>query len=351
MRVTVILPSLNPDQRLVQTVQGLLGEGFERIVVVDDGSDQAHQEPFAQIAGLPGCVLLRHGKNLGKGRALKTGFNYFLCHTEQDVGVVTADGDGQHHPADVARCARELEAFPDSVVLGCRDFSGPDVPARSRAGNRTACAMFRLAAGLKISDTQTGLRAFSRRAVWELLDVEGERFEYETLMLLELPGRGIPFREVPIRTIYLDENSSSHFRPVADSLRILRLLLRFVAASLASFGVDIVAFWLLNLVLGDMELSRRVLLATVGARLLSSLFNYAVNHKVVFARKKGVKGSLWRYYLLCVVQTALSYGGVYLLSLALGGRGEVLCKIAVDLALFFLSFQIQREWVFREEKP
>ena len=128
-------------------------------------------------------------------------------------------------------------------------------------------------------------------------------------------------------------------------------MLRFVAASLASFGVDIVAFWLLNLVLGDMELSRRVLLATVGARLLSSLFNYAVNHKVVFARKKGVKGSLWRYYLLCVVQTALSYGGVYLLSLALGGRGEVLCKIAVDLALFFLSFQIQREWVFREEKP
>ncbi len=346
MRVTIVLPSLNPDDKLLQVVDALVERGFHRILLVNDGSDQEHLAPFEQAARHPQCVLLRHAKNLGKGRALKTAFNYFLCHPEGDVGVVTVDGDNQHHIDDIVACAQALEAHPDALILGCREFSGPDVPPRSRIGNRTASFLFRVLAGVKVSDTQTGLRAIPSRWLWEFVDLYGERFEYETNMLLEVPRLGISLREQPIRTIYLEENVGSHFRPVQDTLRIARLLGKFLASSLASFVVDILLFWLLEWLLTPVELALQLLLATVGARVVSSLVNYSLNRKAVFGHKGRVGGSMARYYLLCVVQTAASYIGVWALTALTGGAFAVLWKVVVDLVLFFISFQIQREWVF-----
>ena len=346
MNVTVVLPSLNPDHKLMQVVDALVKGGFHRILLVNDGSDPDHLAPFEEAARYPQCVLLRHYKNQGKGRALKTAFNYFLCHPEGDVGVVTVDGDNQHHIDDILACARLLEEHPDTLILGCRDFSGPQVPPRSRLGNRSASFLFKALAGLSISDTQTGLRAIPARWVEAFADLYGERFEYETNMLLEIPRLAIPYREQPIRTIYLDENAGSHFRPVRDTLKICRLLLKFLAASGASFAVDILAFWLLEWLLTPLSLARRLLLATAGARLLSSLFNFSLNRKAVFHHRGAVAGSLGRYYLLCVLQAAASYGGVCLLTWLSHGAGPVLWKILVDCLLFLLSFQIQREWVF-----
>ena len=347
MNVTVVLPSLNPDHKLMQVVEALVKGGFHRILLVNDGSDPAHMAPFEEAARYPQCVLLRPYKNLGKRRALKTAFNYFLCHPDGDVGVVTVDGDNQHHIDDIIACARLLEEHPDSLILGCRDFSGPDVPPRSRVGNRSASFLFKALAGLSISDTQTGLRAIPARWVEAFVDLYGERFEYETNMLLEIPRLEIPYREQPIRTIYLDENAGSHFRPVRDTLKICRLLLKFLAASTASFLVDILAFGLLEVLLAPWDLARRILFATAGARILSSFFNYTLNRKAVFRHKGAVGGSLSRYYLLCVLQAAASYGGVYLLTWLFHGQHSVAWKVLVDGLLFLLSFQIQREWVFR----
>ena len=349
MKITVVIPALNPDEAIRKTIVQLLEKGFERIIIVDDGSDSAHQSHFLWAEENPHCVVLRHARNLGKGRALKTAFNYFLCYPQGHDGVVTVDADGQHHPEDVLACACYMQQHKNQLTLGCRDFSLPDVPPKSRWGNRSICFLFRFFAGIQLGDTQTGLRAFPTKIVDMVLDMKGERFEYETTMLLELKRRNVSFGQVPIRTIYENNNKGTHFRPIQDSLQILHLMLKFVAASLGSFVVDIGAFAILSILLESLPISLQIFLCTMGARAISSAVNYFVNKKVVFSKEKTQSGSLLRYYLLCVAQAIASFAGVFALVHFLGSQGEVLFKSIVDVLLFLVSFHIQRDWVFKEE--
>lgn len=197
MKVTAIVPSYKPDEKLAGVLRDLTAAGFERIIVVDDGSGPDYEAYFRQAEGYPQCVLLRHEVNRGKGGALKTAFAWFLEHTGEDLGVVTVDGDGQHTAADALRCARELEAHPDSLVLGVRQFDGADVPLRSRIGNQATIWCFRVLCGVGVSDTQTGLRAIGTDFLRALCTVPGDRYEFETNMLLATSRLGIPIREVP----------------------------------------------------------------------------------------------------------------------------------------------------------
>ena len=171
------IPSLNPDDKLLSPVRSLREEGFTRILVLDEGSREESAPVFARVKSECGCELLRHPINLGKGRALKTAFMYILNTYPACAGVVTVDADGQHKAKDVAACARALLDHPDSLILGCRDFNESGVPARSRFGNRLTRRVFSFLCGLKVSDTQTGLRGMSKRLMEAFLPVMGERFE------------------------------------------------------------------------------------------------------------------------------------------------------------------------------
>lgn len=351
MNISVIVPSYNPDEKLISTVRGLAEEGFKDILVVNDGSDDKHLEPFVEVEKLPQVTVIRHEVNKGKGRAMKTAFLYCMENRKEIEGVVTVDGDGQHRPADVRRCCEAMRSNAEKkcVALGCRDFSRPDVPPRSRMGNNITKAVFRFACGIRISDTQTGLRAIPASLLPFMADVEGERYEYETQMLLEMNKAGIPFEEVTIDTVYIEENASSHFHPFRDSFKIYSVILKFVMNSLLSFVIDIALFTLLEYLIGD-RMGRRAMLltATVGARAVSSLYNYHVNRGGVFESDAPVKSTLPRYYVLCVCQMLVSYGLVYLLSEILE-TGKILTsvlKVLIDTTLFLLSFQIQRRWVF-----
>jgi glycosyltransferase involved in cell wall biosynthesis len=354
VNVTVVLPSLNPDEKMVNTVKGLLKEGFEDIVVVDDGSDEPHKKYFEEVAALAGVHVLTHEKNQGKGRAMKTAFAYIMNNRSDISGVVTVDGDGQHLPKDIRKCVETMEVEKDKVILGVRDFSGADVPARSRFGNNLTKGVFRLACGIKISDTQTGLRAIPFQYLPIMIQIEGERYEYETNQLLIIKKQKIEMKEVVIETVYLDDNSSSHFHPIRDSLKIYEVIFKFLASSLCSFVVDITLFTIINMVLAhsSVDAKIRLLVATAGARLISSLVNYTMNRKVVFQSEESVGSSLPRYYLLCVCQAAASYGLVYLFVGILfhlnGSILETLIKFIVDMCLFFVSFRIQQRWVFKK---
>lgn len=345
MKVTAIIPSYNPDGQLARVVEELAGAGFARVIVVNDGSGPAYAPIFEQVATMPGCKVLSHPHNMGKGKALRTALEAFLAAPEGDIGVVTLDGDGQHRTEDVAACARALEDRPDSLVLGTRDFSGKDIPARSAFGNKMTRLLLRLCFGVRVCDSQTGLRGIPAGFARRLLDLPGDRYEFETHMLLEAKRCEVPFVEVPIQTIYIDDNAASHFRPVADSLRIYTLLLKFGLSSLLSFVVDISLFALLNLLLAGLPASARYLLATAGARVCSALFNFLLNRTMVFGSKSHPLGAMLRYGVLCVAQMLCSYGGIYLLAEALGVPA-VPAKIVVDTLLFFASFQVQRRWVF-----
>lgn len=357
--VAAVVPSLNPDQRLKATVDGLLAEGFEDVVLVNDGSRPETLGYFQELAQRPQVTLLTHEANRGKGAAMKTAFRWLLEHRPQCAGVVTVDGDGQHHPEDAMACAgRMLER--EEVVLGCRDFSRPEVPPRSRMGNRITCAVFRIFCGQAISDTQTGLRAIPRRYLAALAAVAGERYEYETNMLLALKDQRIPYGEMAIRTIYLEENRGSHFHTVRDSWRIYKLILahffRYTLSSLASAAADTGLFGLLSwLLAGTLAGTALTAAAALGARVLSSLLNFSLNRWVVFQSRGCLGRSLVRYYALAVpllLAQFLLTEGVFRAA-HIGDRQTMLRTVIYGLvmaALFVGSYMIQHRWVFAPEE-
>ncbi len=350
--MSVVLPSYKPDEKLFAVLDGLTEKGFTDIIVVNDGSGSGYDALFKKAAAYANVTVLTHPENRGKGRALKTAFSYCLENRPSCSGVITVDGDNQHHPDDILACCEKLAENPDLVVLGTRSFSAQEVPFRSRFGNIITRSVFRIACGIKITDTQTGLRAISRKYLPLLLETAGERYEYETNMLLEMKSHEIPFTEVGIRTIYLDENNSSHFHPIKDSFKIYRTIFAFVASSFISSLIDLALFYLYVSLLTHFfpESAWNITAATAAARICSSLCNYMLNSKKVFRTKN--KTSLARYYLLCVLQFAASSGLVSLFSSAFtaGNLLKTLIKAVVDITLFFISYRIQREWVFKKQE-
>lgn len=349
--IPVIIPSYEPDEKLPGLLKALKEAGFQNIVLVDDGSGEGFEHFFQQAQEEYGCRVLRHAVNQGKGRALKTAFNFCLQEFKDAVGVITADSDGQHSPECILACGDALLAHPEALILGCRCFEGEDVPARSEFGNKCTRAVMKYLTGITVSDTQTGLRGIPASFMEQLLMVKGERFEFETNMLLETKERKIPIVEVPIRTIYIEENRTSHFNPIKDSLKIYMIFGKFLFSSLSSSVVDLVLFSLFCFLMRDMQWGRigYITVATVLARVLSAFYNYSLNLKVVFQSEKTVRSTLPRYILLAAVQMSLSaflVGKLY----PLFGGAEVLIKMPVDVFLFFLSFLIQREFVYADRK-
>ena len=348
-RVSVIIPAYKPDQKLIGTLEGLRAAGFTDILVVDDGSGPDFAPVFEQAQAIPGCTLLRHPVNRGKGAALKTAMAFFAQNRPEQAGVVTADADGQHLPADIAAVAA---AMVDSgqVALGVRDFSHPSVPFKSRAGNRITIAVFRLFLGMKLRDTQTGLRAIPRKYLDPLAEAKGDRYEYETNMLFLMNRCRVPFVEVPITVVYLEDNRSSHFRAVRDSARIYALFLKYLCSSLGACVVDELAFFLLKLSgLFSALPVPATFPAAVLARVISSLLNFLVNAKVVFGGQVD-RRSAARYYILAICQITASASLVFLaehLFSITSPALSTLVKIVVDTLLFFISFRVQHRWVFR----
>lgn len=348
--LSIIIPSYNPDEKLIKVVEGLREKGFHDIIVVNDGSDSLHQEPFSLIDRY--CTVIHHKVNKGKGKAMKTAFEFCLDNRKKSAGVITVDGDNQHHPDDVYACGKALLENPDHLILGCRNFSGDDVPTRSKFGNNITRGVFRFLCGLKISDTQTGLRAISTKRLPEMLEIKGERYEYETNMLLETKNYDIEITEVPIRTIYLDENNSSHFNPIKDSIKIYGIIIKFFINSIASTGIDLLLFFVADSLLHRTLLpeAAMIFMATAFARVCSSLFNYKMNRKVVFGQ--GSATSIVKYYVLCVCQMSVSAGIVFALSSVFHATSvlSTILKAITDTCLFFISFRIQKDWVFRREQ-
>ena len=352
---TLIIPSLDPDEKLSQTVFSAIAEGVDDIILVDDGSSGDNRHIFTELeTTLPQVTLLTHEKNLGKGAALKTAFTYFLKNRTGRDGVVTADGDGQHRIEDIIACAREMTRGEKAVVLGCRNFDLAGVPAKSRLGNKITSLVFRLFFGMKLSDTQTGLRAVPTQYVSSLMEAKGTRYEYETNMLLLMGQNQIPYREVKIETVYFDHNNASHFRPVRDSIRVYGLVVKYAANSLASSVVDLLMFYLFGQFVFVGGGRRAVLLSTVGARVISSVVNFAMNRQFVFESRSGMVQAFIRYVCLAVPVMLVSWLTVYSLSTlagsGIGQAGRTLLKAPVDTVLFLISFRVQRRWVFAEKQ-
>ena len=349
--IVILIPAYHPDERLPRYIRELKEAGLERILVVDDGSGEPYGALFKD-AEKEGAVILSHEVNRGKGEALKTGFRQVLSDYPECAGVVTADSDGQHTPKDIIRVAGELTEHPEALILGVRDFSGTDIPPKSLFGNRLTVKVFKALHGKYISDTQTGLRGIRKELLPQMLSLRGSRFEYEMGMLVFAAHEKIEIREIPIETIYTEENKGTHFRPIVDSVKIYGFLLasffRYLFSSLSASLIDLLCFTLFNLILfSNLPLRENVLLSTVFSRIISSLYNFFMNRRVVFRAEKGHAGKqMLKYYILAAVQMLLSAGLVYCFTRILNWNATVV-KVMVDTVLFFISFQVQNRLIFK----
>lgn len=349
--VAAVIPVFNPEPGLRALAETLLGM-YKTVVVVDDGSCE-NIEGFDVLPD--GVQLVRHEVNRGKGRAIKTGIRYLKDNCPEVDVAVFVDGDGQHRPDDVKKVVdKSLEC--GCPVLGVRNFREAGIPFRSRFGNVITAGLVRLMYKIPIYDTQTGLRAIPGRLFDMMLETDGERYEYEMRLFGKLSDRRERLEQVDIETIYIESNRASHFRPLRDTVRIYRGLfggrfLKFIGSSFAGFIVDNGMFALILAVLGGFGLSRSVdiLIAFAAARIVSSSVNYVCNKKLVFHSDAGYGVSAGKYTMLAVCMMSFSYAGTALLSSAFDVEGVAITavKILVDVALFVLSYRLQKSWVFK----
>ncbi|MBR1986642.1 MAG: bifunctional glycosyltransferase family 2/GtrA family protein [Mogibacterium sp.] len=356
-RYIALIPAYEPEQRLVSLAADLKKRGFD-IVVVDDGSGSGYAEIFDELA--QEATVLTHAQNRGKGAALKTGMRYinkYMAYTEtvmtasgadsvsgRDAVIVTVDADGQHLPDDVRRVADISAQRRSALVLGSRALGG-DIPARSRFGNTVTRHVYSAATGVHVHDTQTGLRAFHRSLIPRLLEIEGDRYEYEINMLMQLAAEGVPIIEERIETVYENNNSGSHFRTLRDSFRVYKEILKFSASSLASFAIDYCMYALLLAATGAAGLANGLVISNIGARLVSGTANYMMNRKLVFRSRTGFAKSAVQYFLLAAFILA---GNTIVLSTLAGtlGINSLAAKLITEVIFFAISWTVQRYVIF-----
>ena len=336
-RVIVLIPAYKPDDRLTELVKELRDKNLD-VLLVDDGGGQTFKKIFDDCRAL-GAEVAVHAVNQGKGRALKTGINAALLLWPDLSGIVTADADGQHTPTDILRLIEAMDQHENTLVLGSRAFTG-NVPFKSLWGNRITRAVYALASGVKVGDTQTGLRGLPRCALEEMIRIDGERYEYEMNVLLKIRDMNLGVFEVPIETIYINDNAGSHFNPVRDAIRIYMVIFKYMFSAIASFAIDYALYWLC------LGFGLASWLSYALARLVSSQVNYNLNKHTVFSGRGG-KSSMLKYYALAVVQGAIGAALVQVLPRFIPLPAGVI-KIPVDLILFAFSFIIQRDYVFNK---
>lgn len=358
----LIIPAYKPDDRLPPYVRALKEAGVGKIVIVDDGSGEAYAALFNGIPQDEVTHIISYAPNGGKGVALRAGMKYLLEQCPEQRYIITADSDGQHTVADVLRMVESLHENHEGLLLGSRDFSGENVPFKSRNGNRITSVVFKLLYGRWVGDTQTGLRGFERALLPTMAAVKGDRYEYEMNMLIECAGLKLPMRALPIETVYENNNEGSHFRAFQDSARIYGVIFagffRFISSSLIGFLVDYLLYLLFNNLFKAyvpalehqfrflfISVLSRIALATILARLISGTVNFFLNQKVVFNYQGSIKRSLPRYIAVFLLIMLLSAGLTSSMHLWLGWSDNT-AKIPVDIVLFFLSYYLQRKWVF-----
>lgn len=344
--IVIIIPAYKPDEQIMLEFIEKVKKHFSNILVVNDGSGEEYDEFFAKILE-QGIAVLKHYVNLGKGRAIKTAFNYVLNNYENLTGVITADCDGQHYIEDIIKCANKLKENPNKLIIGARNFDEKQVPFKSRFGNKITSRVFATFVGIKITDTQSGLRAFGKKTMMKFLGIAGERYEYETNMLIECKEKEIKIEEVPISTVYIRNNSLSHFDVLKDSFRIYKLFIKYIISALSSFLLDILLYTFIVKLLPQIDIGviTEIVIASILARIISSIYNFGINSKVVF--KSSNKKSLSKYFILVVIQMFISAFSVSAIFKVLQ-INSTLIKVVVDTIIFVINFVIQREWVFKK---
>ncbi|MCK9582120.1 MAG: bifunctional glycosyltransferase family 2/GtrA family protein [Endomicrobiales bacterium] len=339
--VVFVIPAYKPGAALNEIVRRLRQLCASKIVIVDDGSPQCAASFINDIEKGKEAVVLHHKENLGKGEALKTAFRYILNTYTASRGVVTLDADGQHTPEDAVKMAYTLENGQESLFLGVRQFN-QNIPFRSKIGNEITKIIFWLITSKKVSDTQTGLRGIPKSMLNDLVAIKSSGYDYEMDMLIYACKRKVILTEVNIETKYENNNASSHFNPLLDSLKIYYVLFRFLISSFAASIIDTIMFVLFQYIIGN------ILISIICSRLISATINFRMTKSYVFYSKGNIYKEVAKYSLLAITLMLVSYESIKYLSNTLQVN-IYMAKIFTETMLFVFSFAIQKIYIFRKK--
>ena len=354
--LAIIIPTLEPSQSFIELLEELNEKNdYLNIIVVNDGSPSIYDSIFERAKDEYHATVLTHSVNMGKGQGIKTALNYILKYYPNLKGAITIDSDGQHTYTDMLKCAEVFYDHPYDLILGSRDFAN-DVPLKSKFGNVTTRNVLRILTGIDLQDTQTGLRIIPVNYFEPLLTVPGQRFEYELNMLIYTEINDINIIEVPISTIYENNNEGTHFRPVVDSVKIYSVFIKYLInnSNLLKYAFASILCWLIDITVFnflDNQLTARafgtIAIATIVSRVLSSITNYLLNRFFVF--KESSNNSGIKYFTLVVIQLTISTVFVYIFDNIFVFIDTSILKVIVDTILFIVSYTLQKRFIFNEE--
>ena len=338
--LAILIPAFNPNQNIIDLVLDLSYFKWNEIIVINDGSSNESQIFFDNLNDFDNVHILTHQSNKGKGAALKTGIDYLNSKNTELDGLITVDSDGQHLVKDIEKIAREVKNRKNDVIFGVRLFD-ESIPFRSKFGNKITKHLLYIFNGISLADTQTGLRYLPVSIFDEFLKLPGNKYEFELECIFSIKKLGYNITQIQIKTVYINDNKDSHFRPLIDSARIYLVFIRFSFASFLSFGLDITIF---AFFLSYLE---SILYATFIARIMSGIFNFYLNRNFVFQVNK--KNNLVKESIgyIALWSTLLILSGV-IVSSSQGSPAYLIIpfKIIVDLMLFLVAFYVQKNIIF-----
>ena len=211
-RVAVIIPALNAERTLAPVVAGAKAQ-LEPVLVVDDGSSDLTGE----VARAAGAVVLRHEVNRGKGGALKTGFAWALENGFESV--ITLDADGQHLASEIPKFLREREVGAADLIIGGRSHLFEGMLPRRRMANQFSAWSISIAAGTRVTDSQSGFRLYSGNLLRNL-ELRTNGFDMESEVIVRAGRKHMKIVTIPIELGFVDGVATSHYKPLADTLRI-----------------------------------------------------------------------------------------------------------------------------------
>lgn len=345
MRFALLIPIYQPSELVLPFLKSFSKDDFDEFICVNDGSEEQYDDIWKKVEEETLFKVLSYKGNKGKGFALKTGFRYIKENLDVDY-VITADGDGQHCYEDIIRIREAAQEHEGDLVIGVRDFT--NIPKKSKSGNVWSARYFKLATGKKLTDVQTGLRAIHKDMFEACLYSVGSRYEYEMNFLMEI-ARNFPIIELPIQTIYLNNNADSHFRPVADSLRFLITPILYLFVSVSAWGIDCAVFAILEHTAfigpGLFELLYMVLIA----RSFSAPYQFFLLRYLVFHTRGKLRENAFKYFILAFVSAFGSWGLIWFFNYYLKGIGLgmlVYVKMLVDFILGVIKYFINLAIIF-----
>ncbi len=310
----VLIPAYEPDHQLIKLVDELAKSEF-KIVVINDGSGDNYNHIFDTIR--PKADIVTLPENRGKGAALKAGMRYIKVNLPECENFITCDADGQHLPCDVLRIQEQLHKG-NRFVLSVRQKKGK-IPFRSKFGNNLSRFVYTLLTNRYLSDNQSGLRGFSMKHLDWLMNVEKNNYDYEMNVLYYAAKMGLKITTLTIDAIYIENNASSHFNPVIDTIKIYRSLFKLARGTMISLLVAEALILLASIFLGNSYIEFTV--PSTGA--IAMITTFLLNKFFFF------KNSPRYDYLTTFGYTVISYF-VYTL----------MCLLLADSFPLILSFNI-----------